>query len=145
MTRLQKIVNETGAIIVLSSAWRKLMNDPPFADIINSAMTKYGLTIESCTGTDPSGWREQEIFKWLTDTAEGHNFFGIKLPDPITCEYWAERDPRAWVAIDDDIQDMQKIDKMGRLIHTAFFSRRYGLQDDHVRRAINILNNTGQM
>ena len=145
MIRLQKIINETGAIIVLSSAWRKLMNDPRCADIVYSAMAKYGLSIDSCTGTDPSGWREREIFQWLTDTAESQNFFGIDLPSFFDREYWAERDPRAWIAIDDDIQDMQKIDKMGRLIHTAFFSRRYGLQDDHVRKAIDILNKAGRV
>jgi hypothetical protein len=140
MLRLQKIVNATGAIIVLSSSWRKLMDDQQYADTINSALAKYGLAIESCTGTDPAGWREHEIFNWLTDTAERQNYFGVSLPNSMTCEYWAEIDPRAWIAIDDDYQDMQKIDKMGRLIRTAFFSRKYGLQDDHVRKAINILN-----
>jgi hypothetical protein len=145
MLRLQRIVNATGAIIVLSSSWRKLMDDPLFANIINSAMAKYGLAIASSTGTDPSGWRENEIFKWLTDTAKIQNYFGVSLPDSLTCEHWAEIDPRAWIAIDDDYQDMQKIDKMGRLIHTAFFSHRYGLQDDHVRKAINILNKTNRI
>jgi hypothetical protein len=140
MARLQRIVYETGAIIVLSSAWRKLMDDHRFADIINSAMAKYGLAIESCTGTDPSGWRENEIFKWLADSAEKENFFGANIPFAFTADIWAERDPRAWIAIDDDFQDMQEIDRMGRLIRTSFFSRKYGLQDDHVQRAIDILN-----
>jgi hypothetical protein len=140
MARLQRIVHETGAIIVLSSAWRKLLDDPVFANIINSAMAKYGLAIESCTGTDPSGWRENEIFKWLADSAKKEKFFEIKLPFAFTAGVWVEYDPRAWIAIDDDIQDMQQIDDMGRLIRTSFFSRKYGLQDNHVQKAIDILN-----
>jgi hypothetical protein len=141
MTRLQKIVHETGAIIVLSSACRKLLDDPHFANIINSAMAKYGLIIESCTGTDPSGWRENEIFKWLVDSAKREKFFGIKTPFTFIADRWVEHyEPRTWIAIDDDFQDMQQIDKMGKLIRTAFFSRRYGLQDNHVRKAIELLN-----
>jgi histidinol phosphatase-like enzyme len=139
--RLKKIINATGTIIVLSSAWRKLLDDPRLANPLYSALADYGLTIESSTGIDPSGWREKEIFAWLADTAKKHGYFGLKPSEPLTNERWAEQDPRAWIAIDDDLQDMQKIDKMGKLIRTAFFSHKFGLQDSHVRKAIDILNN----
>jgi hypothetical protein len=105
-------------------------------------MAKYGLAIESCTGTDPSGRRENEIFKWLADSAKKEKFFEAEIPFAFTADVWAEYDPRAWIAIDDNFQDMQQINDMGRIIRTAFFSRKYGLQDNHVQKAISILNKT---
>lgn len=140
MLRLKKIVDATGARIVLSSSWRKLLDDPYFANVMHARMKKYGLSIYDRTGTDSKGWRENEIFSYLKNTAKKARYFGLDVSDDISLEQWAKLDPRSWIAIDDDYKDMQKTDGMGKLIRTEFFSRKYGLQHNHVKKAIAILN-----
>lgn len=140
MLRLKKIVDATGARIVLSSSWRKLLYDPYLANAMHAEMERYGLSIYDKTGTDSKGWRENEIFSYLKSTAQKARYFGLEVSDNISLEQWAKLDPRLWIAIDDDYTDMQKIDEIGRLIRTEFFSRKYGLQNRTVKKAIAILN-----
>jgi len=132
VSRLANIVKETNAKIVLSSSWRNGFSydtcEPlgeqaqGLVDILN----KYGLSLYSRTGNGRD--RAEEIEEWL------HN----------------HRDIDTFVILDDDSYDLQKfIDR--ELVKTSFTAPNEmvknmgdctGLQDEHVVKAINILNKT---
>lgn len=132
VSRLANIVKETNAKIVLSSSWRNGFSydtcEPlgeqaqGLVDILN----EYGLSIYSRTGNGRD--RTDEIDEWLYN----HN------------------DIDTFVILDDDSYDLQKfIDR--ELIKTSFTAPNEmvkdmgdctGLQDEHVVKAINILNKT---
>lgn len=128
--RLANIVRKTSAEIVLSSSWRTGFSydtcEPlgeqaqGLVDILN----KYGLSIYSRTGRGKD--RTDEIEEWLRN----------------------HKDINSFVILDDDSYDLQKF--IGKeLVKTSFtasnemvkdMSDCTGLQDEHVIKAINILN-----
>lgn len=130
VARLTNIVKETNAKIVLSSSWRTGFSydtcEPlgeqarGLVDILN----KYSLSIYSRTGNGKD--RTDEIEEWLQ----------------------THKDIDTFVILDDDSYDLQKF--IGReLVKTSFTAPKEmvkdmndctGLQDEHVERAIRILN-----
>lgn len=61
---LKRIVDTTGAVIILSSTWRVY---PEYKQIVVDALTKLGLTLYGVTVDRPFGPRHTEIQEFLDD------------------------------------------------------------------------------
>ena len=48
----------------------------------------------------------------------------------------------SWIVLDDEIfDDYESLDVMPHLVQTEFYNNNGGIQDEHVEKAIKILNN----
>ena len=110
---LQKIVQETGAKIVLSSSWRIGLARHGESVLIDR-LKEFGMNIISCTPVLNGCCRGDEIRKWLDDT---------------------EEDVERFVILDDE-SDMAEF-KETHLIKTDSM---VGLQENDVRKCIEMLN-----
>lgn len=110
---LQDLVEETGAVIVLSSSWRKIPSAR--ADLVK-ILEKHQLRIHSDTPYT-AGIRGDDIKAWFAD----HKHCSIE----------------SYVIIDDDADMLEE--QLPYLVQTTFED---GLQDSHYRRAKAILNCT---
>lgn len=123
--RLAKIINETGAKIVLSSTWKtgldtELNPTDKYGKYLLKYLWEYGkIKIFDKTG-DYSPWdRGTEIITWF----EEHKDFKVGT----------------WIVIDDEIfDDYRRMGILPRLVKTSWYDN--GLQDEHVERAIELLN-----
>lgn len=122
---LKEIVDRTGAEIVLSSTWRDLgkrKNEPehPMYTYLTDTLKEYGMEIIDHTpyiGQD----RPKEIRAWLGNQHDKDIQF---------------------VSLDDDFQE-QKYDEVGIgdfLVRTSFYEKDGGLRQEHVEKAVRILN-----
>lgn len=132
VARLVNIVKETNAKIVLSSSWRTGFSHDTCEPLGEQAqglvdiLNRYGLSIYSRTGNGRD--RTYEIEEWLH----------------------TRNDIDSFVILDDNSYDLQKF--IGKeLVKTSFTAPNEmvkdmgdctGLQDEHVVKAINILNKT---
>lgn len=122
---LKKIVDRTGAEIVLSSTWRDLAKrkdepEHPMYTYLTDILQEYGLKIIEHTPYIDMN-RPKEIKAWLDSQPDTD----IKF-----------------VSLDDDFPQ-QKYDEVGIgdcLVRTIFFKKDGGLQHEHVEKAIAILN-----
>ena len=121
---IKEIVDATNAKIVLSSTWREHWEKEPNlckedGRYINKTFVKYGLKVYDKTpNLGICAMRRDEIHKWITDSGE-------------TIE--------AFVIIDDYRYGWG--DLFGNLVKTdPNFG--LGIEEEHVRKAISILNNT---
>lgn len=117
--RLRKIVDATGSEIVLSSSWRhhwwKGVCNHKDGKYINNKLRREQLRILDKTGEDPFNRRPNEIYDWLKDkTIESF----VILDDEDFC----------WGYFRDN------------WVQTEFYNDNGGLQDEHVEKAIAILN-----
>jgi hypothetical protein len=112
--RLKRIVEATGAKIVVSSVWRLY-----YYTELRRYLGRKGLrhAVIGLTGRLPGEVRGEEIQQWM-------NANGVKAED---------------IVILDDDSDMG--DLMPRLVKTTF---QYGLLDEHVEQAIEVLNGRSQ-
>ena len=122
---LKEIVDRTGAQIVLSSTWRDLAqreNEPehPMYTYLTDTLKEYGMEIidhTPCIGQD----RPKEIKAWLDNQQD--------------------KDVR-FVILDDDFPK-HKYDEAGIgdcLVKTSFYEKDGGLRQEHVKKAVEILN-----
>ena len=122
---LKEIVDRTGAEIVLSSTWRDLArreNEPehPMFTYLSDTLKEYGTEIIDHTpyiGQD----RPKEIRAWLDNQQD--------------------KDIR-FVSLDDDFPK-HKYDEAGIgycLVRTSFYEKDGGLRQEHVEKAVEILN-----
>lgn len=122
---LKKIVDRTGAEIVLSSTWRDLgkrKNEPehPMYTYLTDTLKEYGMEIIDHTpyiGQD----RPKEIRAWLDNQQDKDIQF---------------------VSLDDDFPK-HKYDEAGIgycLVRTSFYEKDGGLRQEHVEKAVRILN-----
>ena len=122
---LKEVVDRTGAQIVLSSTWRDLgkrKNEPehPMYTYLTDTLKEYGVEIVDHTpyiGQD----RPKEIRAWLDNQQDKDIQF---------------------VSLDDDFQE-QKYDEVGIgdcLVRTSFYEKYGGLRQEHVEKAVRILN-----
>ena len=124
VVRLRQIVEATGAEIVLSSSWREDWSkdenhNRECGRYIDRMLRKERLTILDKTGTDRYNRRRKEIEDWM----EG-------------------KDIEAYVILDDLDFDWGYSDCVNHWVETSFSRADGGLQDEHVARAIEILNAT---
>lgn len=109
--RLNEIIRQTGAKIVVSSTWRMWYRAPGL-QLLLSSFGLHGDVIDR-TVLSPSRYRAHEIQAWLNETK-------LKI--------------ESFVAIDDDSADMVEV--KDRLVKTQSES---GLLDEHIERAVEIL------
>lgn len=117
---LKRIVDETGAKIVLSSTWRYDRDDSryngDFLDLQKSIRAA-GLDFYSYTPVDVLGIRRgMEIRAWL----------GVHT------------EVKKYVILDDELFDYKERRLLDRLVKTDFADG--GLKEDHVKDAIGLLN-----
>lgn len=117
---LRKIVEATGAYLILCSSWKRDW-DPDFekcgdyGKYLSKKLNRHGLHIIDKTN-DHGDNRGEGIVNWL------------KRHDNTT----------SWIVLDDDIfADYEECGIMPHLVHTSFFT---GLTEEHVDQAIHLLN-----
>lgn len=118
--RLNKIIDATGAKVVISSTWRKLHSVGELKDFL----IKYGFRhVEKILGVTPTLNTDRgiEIEKWLVDFKARLNY----SDDPIS----------SFVILDDN-SDMVHAHLLCRLVLTTWID---GMEDEHVDKAIEIL------
>ena len=137
--RLAKIVHKTGAKVVMSSSWRgyfwkvpydeKTGNQKKLADLLN----KYNIEVIDITPKSPDGRRDKEILTWLSRH---------------------EDEVENYVILDDERFDLECFvgSKLVQTSTAAFgeiirghWSEDTGLKNKHIKEAVKILNNKGDI
>lgn len=125
MKMLKEIIDKTDAKIVLSSTWRNVDGSDgkpkhQMYDYLVSVLEKFDIEIFSRTPLVNND-RPKEIKAWLDETS-----FNIE----------------SFISIDDDFgeKDYEKQGICNRLVKTQFWDTDGGLKDEHVRKAIQLLN-----
>lgn len=113
LRRLDKIIEATGAMVVISSAWRIDFWEPAEFDLLKEHFKNQGSIVNLIGHTpyDNERIRGREIQTWLNEHPDVEKFIII-----------------------DDSDDMEHL--MPRLIRTKFYD---GIQDEHVEMAIKML------
>lgn len=121
--RLKKIVDKTGAEIVLCSSWK-------------GAWSRYYKSEQRVLGNyldEELGKENLIIFDKTTDC-------GFNRGEGIV-DYVKEYNVENWIVIDDEIFcDYEKLGIFNHLIKTDLESENGGLQDNHIEEAIRLLN-----
>ena len=123
---LKEIVEQTGAKIILSSTWRDLAasethEEHELYSYLLEMLRKFGLSIVDRTPYVKQN-RPQEIKTWLQNSTHEDNV--------------------RFVSLDDDYPK-EEYDKYGMgdcLVKTSFYAPDGGLNKEHVKRSIEILN-----
>ena len=116
MPLLKRIIDSTGAKIVLITSLREYWNKNPencdyFGKVINDTFAEYGLEIYDKTPVSDTGKREDEILDWIVNNP------GIKN----------------YVAVDDGAL-------FAKFLVGHFVQPKDGLEEEHVEKAVEILN-----
>ena len=121
--RLKEIVDKTGAKIVLTSTWKfdwEVTDKESMSEggwYLDRKMKRQNLTI--LDKTHDQGWNRG---------------YGIK-------QYLDSHIVDSWVVLDDEIfTDYEKEGILPHLVKTEFYDENGGIQDDHVKKAIMLLN-----
>jgi hypothetical protein len=127
--RLRKIIEATGAKIVLTSTWKKdWIRDPNLKDEQN----EYGNYLERKL-------RRENLFildKTTDEKSLGDRGEGI-------FNYLKSHNVDQWIAIDDEIfHDFEDYGVIEHLVKTSFYGENGGIQDEHMQLAIEMLNKT---
>jgi len=127
IARLNRLVAETGANIVISSSWRKLMDPPELHRVLKS----HGLVAE-IVGETPDGYNDPEMratFGCIDRIFRGHEI-----------DLWLKQHPEVTrFVILDDSSDMEL--HKNRLVQTDCEE---GLLDAHVDLAIRVMSWDGR-
>lgn len=115
---LKKLVDSTDAKIVLITSLRECWDKNPdkcdyYGKVINSEFAGFGLEVYDKTPVLESGQREEEILQWIVDNPGIENF----------------------VVIDDGFLSAKFL--VGHFVRT---SDKEGLEEEHIEKAIEILN-----
>lgn len=116
MQLLKRIIDSTGAKIVLITSLREYWNKDPdkcdyFGKVINEVFAEYGLEIYDKMPVSESGKREDEILDWIVTNPEIKNY----------------------VAIGDGAL-------FAKFLVGHFVQPKDGLEEEHVEKAVEILN-----
>ena len=129
INRLKKIIDETGAIIILTSVWNRGYWHEEYEDefqALYEELSKYGIFVYGCTKFMYDRQFpdiEEDIFEWLDENSDTINQF---------------------VIIDDDIShykfsDIENIERSPLFNHLVIPNSDFGLSEEDVLRAISIL------
>ena len=123
--RLAEIVKETGAKIVLCSSWKS-----EWEKIDNSEQRQPGYYLDKKL-------RRGKLF--ILDKTRDN---GDNRGDGIVNWINSHENIESWIVLDDEIfSDYERLNIYPHLIKTSFYDFNGGLQDEHVTKAIGILNN----
>lgn len=116
MPMLKRLVDSTDAKIVIITSLREYWDKNPekcdyFGKVINETFAKYGLEIYDKTPVSESGMREDDISDWICKNSGIENY----------------------VAIDDGAL-------FARFLVGHFVQPKDGLEEEHVEKAVEILN-----
>lgn len=116
MPMLKKLVDTTDAKIVIITSLREYWDKDPdkcdyFGKVINETFAEYGLEIYDKTPVSESGMREDDIRDWICENSSIENY----------------------VAIDDGAL-------FARFLVGHFVQPKDGLEEEHVEKAVEILN-----
>lgn len=116
MPMLKKLVDTTNAKIVIITSLREYWDKDPdkcdyFGKVINETFAEYGLEIYDKTPVSESGMREDDIRDWICENSGIENY----------------------VAIDDGAL-------FARFLVGHFVQPKDGLEEEHVEKAVEILN-----
>ena len=122
---LKEIINNTGAKIILSSTWRSLAahDDKPEHEMytyLKTSLEEFGLSISDQTPCIQQN-RPQEIKAWLKNNTNKGDYY-VSLDDDYSYEAYKQ------YGIE------------GCLVKTSFYEPNGGLREEHVEKAIKILN-----
>ena len=123
IAKLRRIVEATGAQIVLSSSWKHdwepLDKDKQnkYGDYLDQKLKRCLLSVIDKTSEANSECRGKGIIKWV-GTHEVDSF----------------------IILDDEWFDFKELGRQSRVIKTEFYDENGGLTDDHVALAIELLN-----
>lgn len=139
---LQKIINETGAEIVLSSSWR---HNPDRIRKLNNCFRRYGfqITDKTCYGVDL-----KEVVEMGFDVDKCysvHDYSNGKPSEKWTSDrgaeiaYWLKQHPEveSFVILDDDVADIDQYYEKQH-VWTDFYD--WALTFEKAEQAIKILN-----
>ncbi len=144
---LKKIVNKTGAIIVLSSSWRIGGWEGILVGKLIKSFEPYGLTISDLTcqgvslerlkelGFNPDNCYDAQYRDYTRD-----NYYNISTHDRgAEIAEWLSHheDVESFVILDDDWQDIEPYYK-DNFVQTMFYD--WGLTEELADKAIEILN-----
>lgn len=128
LERLKKIVDQTGALIVVSSTWRldisrgngNFLASGIYAYLLEN-LKRYGLFVYDITPelSKKGSYRGKEIMAWLNDHQDLDITGWVVLDDEWFCDFYQLAD---------------------HLVQTSFYMDNGGLQDEDVERAIYVLN-----
>lgn len=115
---LAEIVQNTNATVVLSSTWRYIPEHPMLVHLTD-ILGQNGIKIHSFT-PKLNGDRPKEIKSWIENQSEEIRF----------------------ISLDDDFSedDYRKYGIEDCLVKTSFYGENGGLQRNHVKKAIQLLN-----
>lgn len=118
MPLVKKLVDRTNAKIVLITSLREYWDKNSakcdfYGEVINSVFAEYGLEVYDKTPVSDSGKREDEILQWIVDNPAIKNY----------------------VVIDDGFLTAKFL--VGHVVQP---SDRDGLEEEHIEKAIVILN-----
>ncbi len=116
MPMLKRLVDSTNAKIVIITSLREYWDKNPekcdyFGKVINDTFAEYGLEIYDKTPVSESGMREDDIRDWICENSDIENY----------------------VAIDDG-------SLFARFLVGHFVQPKDGLEEEHVEKAVEILN-----
>ena len=124
--RLRRIVEVTGAKIVLTSTWKlHWIRDLRYKDEQNELSNYLDRKL-----------RRENLF--ISDKTTEDN---LKHRGQGIYDYLSRHQVESWVVLDDEIfDDYEYYGVMSHLVKTSFYADNGGLQDEHVELAIGLLN-----
>lgn len=145
---LKRIVDETGAVIILSSSWKygydRISGEKQhFYRVLEEQLDKCGLKIFDIT-PDISVEFDGDVDQRITETTlENLHHLKVKHGTGRAAEVqkWIkENAPDKFVILDDEDYDWAEYGFADNWIQPCWFDINGGLNDDHVKRAIEILS-----
>lgn len=129
--RLEKIIDATGAQIVLSSSWKhnwdkdKTKQDV-YGDYLDERLyTRHIKILDKTIDPESSENRGKGILNWLEE---------YKLIHP--------GEEINFIILDDEGFDFAECNIADRWVHTHFYAKAGGLREEHVKQAIELLGGT---
>jgi hypothetical protein len=147
---LKRIVDNTGAIIVLSSSWKTGYNKNTgdkreYYKVLESCLAEYGLEITDLTEDIKSVIINDKPIEDMTldEIMNIHCEFGTSRGAEVK-KWIDDNDVESYVILDDENHDWSDYRLENNWIQPSWYDENGGLNEEHVIKAIEILNNEGE-
>ena len=134
--RLSKIVAATNAKVVMSSSWRSAFWKVPYEEktgnqkLLADLLNKYNIEVIDITPKSSDGRRDKEILSWISNHENEIDRFVILDDERFDLECF----------VDTHLVQTSSVPR-GKMIMGRWYENT-GLKRKHIKRAIQILNNT---